>query len=59
MKLLKLFEEEEEDIVKEDVYCMECNREVSDCSVYYSNEGEGIYCSYECYIKKLNREYFE
>lgn len=57
--LLKLFEEEEEDGVREEVYCVECKRIIEDEKEFYDSVGENIYCSYECYLKELNREYFE
>lgn len=59
MKLLKLFAEEEEETIREEIYCMECNKKINDEDIYYDNTGEKIYCSYECYLKELNREYFE
>ncbi|MGG7177535.1 hypothetical protein ACQPU1_08090 [Clostridium paraputrificum] len=53
----KIFNNENED-EDEVVYCIGCNKVIED-SYYYDNNTQKLYCSEDCYINQIEKEYME
>lgn len=60
MKGFKIFQKDEywEDDKKTPMYCSYCKKEIAK-DYYYDSITFEVYCCRECYLKKINDDYFE
>lgn len=55
----KLFQETDDECYeKEIIYCFNCNKVIKD-DYYFDRASNKVYCSKECYLKSIEKEYID